>query len=153
MQPQPQYRRIYWHPVYKYQLEAPFIYIWRHVYALPSRLVQVANDGQVWAVLYSDPVMPDVLMLRIATGYCWDGASGPAIDTPDAMRGSLVHDCHQQFISSGVLPYRPWKRLGDAELRQVLIEDDMPAWRAWAWWFAVRAFGGVTAPVNLKGSP
>ena len=30
--------------------------------------------------------------LEIADGYAWDGPSGPAIDTKNFMRGSLVHD-------------------------------------------------------------
>jgi hypothetical protein len=31
--------------------------------------------------------------LNILEEYCWDGASGPAIDTQNFMRGSLLHDC------------------------------------------------------------
>ena len=30
--------------------------------------------------------------LIIKKGYAWDGPSGPTIDTPNFMRGSLVHD-------------------------------------------------------------
>jgi len=35
--------------------------------------------------------------LCIREGYSWDGPSGPAIDTVDFMRGSLVHDALYQL--------------------------------------------------------
>ena len=36
-------------------------------------------------------------MLIIKKGYAWDGPSGPTIDTPNFMRGSLVHDALYQL--------------------------------------------------------
>ena len=43
-------------------------------------------------------------VLYIGDGYAWDGPSGPALDTRDAMRGSLVHDALYQLIREGLLP-------------------------------------------------
>ena len=37
-------------------------------------------------------------------GYAWDGASGPAMDTPSIMRGALVHDGIYQLMREGDYP-------------------------------------------------
>jgi len=37
-------------------------------------------------------------MLIIKNGYAWDGPSGPTIDTPNFMRGSLVHDALYRMV-------------------------------------------------------
>ena len=42
--------------------------------------------------------------LFIRAGYAWDGPSGPAIDTKNFMRGSLVHDAIYQLITDGHVP-------------------------------------------------
>lgn len=67
--------------------------------------------------------------LTINRGYCWDGATG-GFDTPDFMRGSLVHDALCDIIARGLLnkSYRP---LVDKLLRKLLIEDGMSKIRAW----------------------
>lgn len=36
--------------------------------------------------------------LNILEGYAWDGASGPAMDTPTIMAASLVHDALYQLM-------------------------------------------------------
>jgi len=79
-------------------------------------------------------------VIWIADGYAWDGPSGPTFDTPDSMRGSLIHDVLYQAMSEGLLStaYRPH---ADLELELVCLEDDMPAVRARAWRTAVQAFG------------
>lgn len=81
--------------------------------------------------------------LFLREGYCWDGATGPAFDTKDFMRGSLVHDALYQLIAHGILPKKPWKRYADNELVRICKESGMPWWRrAWVW-TAVRLFGGA----------
>ena len=40
----------------------------------------------------------------IKSGYAWDGASGPTIDTSNTMVPSLVHDAFCQLIRLGYLP-------------------------------------------------
>lgn len=76
----------------------------------------------------------------IEKGYAWDGPSGPTFDTPDFMRGSLIHDVLYQMIREESLTdvYRPE---ADKVLYQICREDGMPLWRAWYVWMAVRWFG------------
>ena len=47
--------------------------------------------------------------------YAWDGASGPAIDTPSSIANSLPHDIGYQFIRMGLLPVF-FKRVFDSYL-------------------------------------
>ena len=42
-------------------------------------------------------------MLIIKEGYAWDGPSGPTIDTPNFMRGSLVHYAIYQLLRSELI--------------------------------------------------
>lgn len=83
--------------------------------------------------------------LILKRGYAWDGASGPAIDSPNFMRGSLVHDVFYQMLREDSIPRffgttdtRKW---ADQELRKICIEDGMSKIRAaWVYW-AVRRYG------------
>ena len=78
--------------------------------------------------------------LAISKGYCWDGASGPTIDTENFMRGSLVHDVLYQLIRENLLE-RGYRKFADRILYRILREDGM--WRiraAWVW-AGVRPFG------------
>lgn len=79
-------------------------------------------------------------LLTIRAGYAWDGPSGPAIDTPNFMRGSLVHDALYQLIRMGLLPKE--KRGGiDRLLLRICLEDGMSQPRAWWVYTGVRAGG------------
>lgn len=95
--------------------------------------------------------------LIIRSGYAWDGASGPTLDTSDSMRGSLVHDCLYQMIGIGALPVEYREQI-DYIFYDILCEDGMPSFRAWAWLRAVRAFGHGAAtspekPVKIAPAP
>jgi hypothetical protein len=79
--------------------------------------------------------------LSILTGYAWDGPSGPAIDTTNFMRGSLIHDALYQLIDEGHIP-SDYKKQADKLLRQICIEDGMSRIRAWWVYNAVKLFGG-----------
>lgn len=80
-------------------------------------------------------------ILTARAGYCWDGPSGPALDTVDFLRASLVHDCLYQLMRERVLPQgaRP---TADRLLREISIEDGMSRWRAWMDWIGVRLGAG-----------
>lgn len=79
-------------------------------------------------------------LLTISRGYCWDGPSGPAIDTPSFMRGSLVHDALYQAIRMGLL-HGDKRAEADKLLYRLAVEDGMSRLRA-AWVYsAVRAMG------------
>ncbi len=76
--------------------------------------------------------------------YCWDGPSGPTVDTPDSLRGSLVHDVLYQAIRLGFLPAE-CRHLADLEFHRILLEDGMNPIRARAWFEAVKHFAGSAA--------
>ena len=68
-------------------------------------------------------------VLTLKRGYSWDGASGPAIDTKNNMRSSLVHDALCQLIWSGRIP-ESRQIDADKEFRRICIEDGMSKIRA-----------------------
>jgi hypothetical protein len=88
-------------------------------------------------------------MLVIKKGYAWDGASGPAWDSKNIMRGSLVHDALYQLMRNGKVGQEQ-RIQADKELRRLCLEDGM--WKIRAWWVytAVRLFGGGAVSSELK---
>jgi len=70
-------------------------------------------------------------ILTIRHMYAWDGASWPAIDTKNFMRGSLVHDAFAQLLRDGYLDSSFFKPV-NKELRKIVLEDGM--WKIRAWW-------------------
>ena len=66
----------------------------------------------------------------IREGYCWDGPSGPTIDTKNFMRGSLIHDALFQLMREGKL-LRSRRKDADLLLKQICLEDGMSRLRAW----------------------
>lgn len=77
--------------------------------------------------------------LTIRAGYCWDGPSGPAIDTKNFLRGSLVHDVLYQAMRLGYIP-QTFRAAADNILARLCREDGMSGIRAnWVRW-AVRSF-------------
>jgi hypothetical protein len=113
---------------YKYQLE--------EIFFLATNIKPLVTGGNRYVRLDTDG------LLIVREGYAWDGASGPAIDTPSLMRGSLVHDALYQLIRLGVLD-EDKRKPADRLLYQMVIEDGMPDWMAIAVYRAVRTFGGV----------
>lgn len=82
--------------------------------------------------------------LTILPGYAWDGASGPTVDSPSSMRGSLVHDALYQLMRMGVLP-ESCRPAADKVFYRLCIEDGMDRFRAWVWYWAVRLFAASAA--------
>jgi len=83
-------------------------------------------------------------VLFISQNYSWDGPSGPALDTKNFMRGSLIHDALYQLIREGYLG-QSTRLAADKELRKICREDGMSAIRAWWVYQGVRLFGGKAA--------
>ncbi len=75
--------------------------------------------------------------LFIFPPYAWDGPSFLAIDTKNAMRGSLVHDALYQLFREGKLD-RKYRKRADELLRDICIEDGMSKVRAKTWYWFVR---------------
>lgn len=102
---------IYYHDLarYKYRLSRPYA-------------TQVALYGRAGGSHFIE--IDDKGRLRFASGYAWDGPSGPTVDTPGAMRPSLIHDGLYQLIGLGILPAEA-KDLADQILKQTYVQDAM----------------------------
>lgn len=113
---------------------------WKYVLLIPYVIeVNIPANGNIdgyIALLDYD--------LEIASGYAWDGPSGPAIDTDTFMRGSLVHDALYQLMREGKLSSKYRKR-ADELLRTICLEDGMNPFRAWYIYHGVRLFSGYAA--------
>ena len=89
-------------------------------------------------------------LLTIKDGYCWDGPSGPTIDTHTFMRGSLVHDALYQLMREELLPHS-CQVAADKLLREICLEDGMSRLRAWYVYHSVRLFADSACdPRNKK---
>ncbi|EGQ8445234.1 TPA: DUF1353 domain-containing protein [Vibrio alginolyticus] len=80
-------------------------------------------------------------VLTIKKGYAWDGASGPALDTKNIMKASLVHDALYQLMREEVLPQSARKH-ADTLLRETCLEKGMSSFRAAYIYYGVRIVGG-----------
>ncbi|HHX8347133.1 TPA: DUF1353 domain-containing protein [Vibrio diabolicus] len=79
-------------------------------------------------------------VLTIKKGYAWDGASGPALDTKNIMKASLVHDALYQLMREEVLPQSTRKH-ADMLLREICLEKGMSSFRATYIYYGVRVVG------------
>jgi hypothetical protein len=129
-------KRIYYYEgCYKYQLALD--------YTLQTRILPPES-------VHHDYFMLDKTgLLVIRKGYAWDGASGPTFDSSDSMRAALVHDCLYQMIGHKLLPIS-YREQADYLFYDILQEDGMADFRAWAWLRAVRAFGHGPATADEK---
>ena len=118
-------KTIYYKGGYKYQLHQSYTV---YINIKPSRNI-VSPKGFI--------ALDTNGCLIIHQGYCWDGPSGPTIDTPDFMRPSLVHDALYQLMRENSLP-RSRRKEVDLLLRQMCLEDGMSKIRAWWVYSAVR---------------
>jgi hypothetical protein len=90
-------------------------------------------------------------LLTVKKGYAWDGPSGPTIDTPNFMRGSLVHDALYQLMRERLIDEETYRETADRLLQKICIEDGMSSLRAWWVYQAVHFFGEPSAdPANDK---
>lgn len=107
------------------------------------------------AFIYTDFIRFDTDgVLYIRNGYAWDGPSGPTIDTPDFMRGSLVHDALYQLLREDHLP-REFRDQADDVLVQICEEDGMPGFRRAYVRMGVKIGGGPAAftPTQILEAP
>jgi len=88
--------------------------------------------------------------LTIHKGYAWDGPSGPTIDGPSFMRGSLVHDALYQLMRGGYLDPEKYRELADLLLFELCVEDGMPKVAAWIVFKGVRLAGELFAAPSFK---
>jgi hypothetical protein len=88
--------------------------------------------------------LDDSGLLTIRKGYLWDGPSGPTIDSPEGMRGSLVHDALYELMRRGLLEQR-YRDYADKLFFQIILEDGMDPLRARIWYEAVSHFAAGCA--------
>lgn len=114
----PKPKHIHYKAGYKYQLHETYREkIPIHSTAdIKTRYLSLSKDG--WLI--------------IMAGYAWDGPSGPTIDTPSFMRGSLTHDALYQMMRMGLLDRKKWKEPADRLLQKTCIDDGMWKIRAWS---------------------
>lgn len=91
-------------------------------------------------------------LLTIRKGYAWDGPSGPTIDTPNFMRGSLVHDVLYQLMREELIG-QEHREYADTLLREICLEDGMSPIRAWLVYQGVRLGGASSAAPDLLRAP
>ena len=127
-------RRIRYREGYNYQLVDDYrtVIEIRPVGFILTDYVRLDTDGTLW----------------ICKGYAWDGPSGPAIDTKNFMRGSLVHDALYQLMRGARLPQSA-RLEADKILRRICLEDGMSSVRAWWVYTGVRV---GAAPAAAPGS-
>lgn len=119
---------------YRYQLTQKHVHSLEKAGFRSDETAQIrARSGAVVAEVYSQNLV-------LHKGYVWDGPSGPALDTVDFQRASLIHDALYQMARKREDKWR-WKRLADKEMRRIALEDGMPWWRASWTYLAVRWFG------------
>ena len=90
--------------------------------------------------------------LTVKKSYAWDGASGPTIDTRNAMRASLVHDVLYQLLRLELITQDQVKP-ADQLFRKMLVEDGMSAFRAWYWYRGLRLANGKAAKPGTQKPP
>ncbi len=126
---------------YKYSLwETYRVQIAIRGQVVKHRLFELDVDG--WLIIFAD--------------YPWDGPSGPTIDTPSFMRGSLVHDVLFEMLRLGLLPHDPCFHLANCELEKICLEDGMWPCRARYVYTAVEKFASAAAaiaPENILIAP
>lgn len=100
---------------------------------------QVAEDYRVQTPVTGEAIMgelfelwPDGLMV-VRKGFCWDGASGPTIDTKASMSASLVHDVFCLCMRDRRLSYENWQDTVNAFFEQMCRRAGMWGWRARLW--------------------
>lgn len=88
-------------------------------------------------------------MLNLRSGYIWDFGSGPAIDTPDMVLASLVHDAFYELMNLELIPWTVRKK-ADKLLKQMLLDSGTHWLRAhWVYW-AVRIGYPIVKKFGIK---
>jgi hypothetical protein len=117
---------IHYRAGYKYQLTRDLM--------VETSIRPGAYIANAFCVLESDG------KLFIRSGYAWDGASGPMMDTPTVMRASCVHDALYQFMREGMLS-RDLQTAADWEFYRICRASGMSSIRALYSFCAVQLFG------------
>ena len=83
-------------------------------------------------------------LLIVNAPYCWDGASGPTIDSASVMASSLFHDCAYQAMRLRYLP-QAFREIADEDFRSLLESEGMGWLRRGYYYRGVRIGGRRSA--------
>jgi len=83
--------------------------------------------------------------LTVKKYYCFDGPSGPTIDTKTNMRGALIHDALYQLMRLGVIAEK-YADTANKLFKQICREDGM------CWLRAQLYFWGVNTSIAEKNA-
>jgi hypothetical protein len=130
----------------------------KYIYYKNGYKYQLVKDYKVLVKIYPNTIIEtDYLrldkkgFLTVKKGYAWDGASGPAFDTKNFMRGSLIHDALYQLMRMRLLEADNHRKTADKLLRDMCLEDGMNRIFAWWVWRGVRRLGSPFAdPSHAK---
>jgi hypothetical protein len=82
--------------------------------------------------------------MTLRRGYQWDGPSGPTLDTPNFMAGSLMHDGGYQLLRGGHAPTE-WRKRYDQVLYDICRAHGMGWLRAQYVYWCLRVFASSAA--------
>lgn len=119
-----------WRKGYKYQAACD--------YTFQTNVRPISNVSDEFISLTVDGV------LRVDSGYAWDGPSGPTLDTPNSMKASCKHDAMYQLMRKNLLSIHCRDDI-DAEFYNDLLDAGMSKLRAWIWYIGVRDFASKAA--------
>lgn len=89
--------------------------------------------------------------LVVKTGYAWDGASGPVIDTDNNLRASLVHDALYQLMREKKISRKRHKHKADKLFQSMCKKDGVLSAIALIYYQVLRKLGNPsTDPKNVK---
>ncbi len=117
---------------------------YRHLHGYKYELLECVTVASKCPNLHEPHIIIKDGEMFVRGNYAWDGPSGLGIDTPNFMRGSLIHDAYYQLMREGHLDAKKWRKYADEELRRICIEDGMSKFRAWYVYRAVRIWGKWT---------
>ncbi len=111
---------------------------------LDARIIKHLPNGRpLWRLL--SPLVYDSELLgfitTVPTGHETDLASVPRLPLIYLLAGDTAHEAsvvHDYLYSTGDVQ----RATADAVFREAMAVVGEPAWRRWAMWAAVRAFGG-----------
>lgn len=126
------YKRLY---PYKYKLVEPLV--------IQTDIYPESDIIHEYFAIYKDGLM------TINAGYSFDGASGPAIDTENFLRGACAHDVPFQAAQLCYPLPKDWREKANKMLVRLTREDGM-SWIRCKWVYAAVSMFGRGLPRDLN---
>ncbi len=129
-----------------------------HIYYKGGYKYQLMEDYSVdTAFRLADDIASEFIVLTrkgrltIKRGYAWDGPTGALFNSPDFMRGPLVHDALYQLMREQLMDCKVCRQPADELLRLICREDGMGRARArWIYWVVRVLAESAAEPVSCR---